>query len=534
MATNQQTQGDMGMSLVTLFTRFMRPEGLRAGTYATKFRTALKWYRMHLGREPSVGDLADLGQIRSFFRFCLARGQSVASVRMYRCRLIRLQRYAVEKGLLSECPELPSVVGRPKERATAHGLPNIGTLEHYYQFTFRPEVLAHRAKKTCEHYEAAVKWFGRFREGRTELDGIDQAAMIEFERFLERATLGATIVKRYAGSVRKVLVHAGVLSELDARRLADPGREAATELAGSLEHFLATDYVFSRELADGSVERMRFHIRAFGRFLGRFPMLADLERKAINGFFSNLETLGRSRATMKGARDHLLALWRAAWDAGLIEEQPRGVRKIRLDGAVECWTPAEVSALLRAADRLFVHQDGTDKRFQFSAVSNRLFWRSLILAGWDGGQRLGDTLGLRTDKLTVLADGAGEYALQQRKSKRWIRFALRAETVEAIRECCESGEGEAVGRVEPWRKICKSRTVQHGFRRIVENAMTVDGIRYGSFQWLRRSSVTARECIATGAGTLAAGHGSHGVTVRHYIDTKQLPAAPLPPAVIVR
>lgn len=531
MANNQQTQGDLSISLVTLFSRFMRPEELRAGSYATKFHTALKWFRLYLGREPTVGDLADMNQIRGFFRFCLNRGQSVASVRTYRARLVRMQRYAVEKGLLAECPELPSVVGRAKERATPRGLPNIGTLEHYFEFTFRPDVLAHRAAKTCAHYEAGVGWFVRFREGRTDLAGIDPAAVIEFERFLDNAGLSPVIVRRYAGSVRAVLVHAGVLSETAGRRLADRERDAARNVPGSLEHFLFEDYVLSRELADGSVQRHLYHARSFGRFLGRVPMLADLERTAINRYFTHLETLGRSRATVKSARNHLLALWRAGWDAGLIEEQPRGVRKVRLEGAVECWAPAEVAALLRAVDRLFGHQDGTDKAFRFSHVSKRLFFRSLILAGWDGGQRLGDTLAIRTDKLLILDGGAGEYSLQQRKSKRWVRFAFRAETVAAIRECCESGEGAAVGRIEPWRKVCNKRAVQHLFRRIVENAQAVDGIHYGSFQWLRRSSVTARECVEKGAGTLAAGHGQSYVTLRHYLDTRQLPAAPLPPAI---
>jgi hypothetical protein len=522
-------ESDRQLTLTTLFARFMRPELLGDGSYPTKFQTALKWLRMHLGREPVVADLADMEGLSGFFRFCFRRGQSVATVRTYRARLSRLRNYAVDKGLLDEAPELPSVVGRPATRSAPQGLPKVGTVEHYFAHTFRPDALAFRASKTCAHYEAAVSWFDRYREGRTALAEIDQTVVVGFRSFLEATGLSQPIVKRYAGAICKVLVHAGVISNQDANRAADTEADAARKIQGSLEWFLFEDYVLSRELQESSITRLVFHIRAFGRFLGRIPMLADFERQTINGYFAHLEAVGQSRATIKGARDHLLALWRAAWDAGHIEELPRGVRKIKLNGSVECWTPNEVAALLRAADRLFVNQDGTDKLFRRSGGSKRLFFRSLILAGWDAGQRLGDTLALTTERFVMLADGSAEYALQQRKSGRMVRFTFRPSTVEAIKACCESGNGAAAGRTGPWR-VATRHHVQGSFKRIVAEAQTVDGIRYGSFQWLRRSSVTAREAMQAGFGTLAAGHGSSEVTWRHYIDTKQLPAAPLPPA----
>ncbi len=524
-----QAQNDQRLTLTTLFNRFLQPEAISAETYARKFRQVIRWLRLYLEREPIVADLNDTEMLAKFFRYALDRGQSFRTVRSYRQRINRLQGYSVAKGLLREFRELPAIVGTAKPRTTAHGLPRLDTLEHYFEHTYKPSIFGKPSAQTRHHYEAALGWFSRYREGRTELAVLGQEELDGFQRYIEHAGLSSGVTERYVKFVRKVLVHAGRIYERPSRNGKREAVDAARNVSGSLEWFLFDDYVFSRKLVESSVTRMIEHIRAFGRFLGRAPMVADLERQNVNRYFSHLETIGRAKATIKSARCHLLALWRAAWDAGLLADLPRGIRRVRLACCVECWTPAEVAAILRAVDLVFVREDGSDKTFSMSGVSKRKFLRSLILAAWDGGQRLGDTLGLQTDQLDVLSDGSAEYVLQQRKSGRYVRFVLRPTTVEAIVDCVRSGKGSAVNRKEPWRWVCAKNGVQQMFRRVVLAVQAADGIRYGSFQWLRRASVTARECIESGAGTLAAGHSAPRVTLMHYIDTRQLPAAPLPP-----
>jgi hypothetical protein len=77
--------------------------------------------------------------------------------------------------------------------------------------------------------------------------------------------------------------------------------------------------------------------------------------------------------------------------------------------------------------------------------------------------------------------------------------------------------------IKSFGKLCKV------LREIVAEA----GVRKGTFKWFRRSSITARERIEPGLGTLAAGHATGDMARKHYIDRSQLDPVPLPPALNV-
>ena len=211
------TEADQAVSLSVLFERFFAPEhdSVAGSRYAQKFRTALKWFRLFLEREPTIGDI-DVGTLDGFFRFCLKEGQSIATVRTYRARLSLLQRYAAEHGMVSDLIQLPSVTGQKKTRQAKRGLPRIGTVRHFYEFTFLPSLLDRgTSPAVLQSYRAALTWLHRWRDGAVAMNSLDAADVATFADWLGRS-VNPTTTARYSGHLRAILQAAGRIVRLAA------------------------------------------------------------------------------------------------------------------------------------------------------------------------------------------------------------------------------------------------------------------------------------------------------------------------------
>ena len=331
-AGTSRTSADLTMPLGTLFERFLRPDKLKEGSYATKYRTSLKWFRLFLEREPTLGDMASETLCR-FFRYCLQNGRSVTTVRTFRSRLSSMQTYAVEKGLLSEACELPSVVGSPKPKIKTNGLPKIGSLEHYFAYTFTRSDLWQRSESSKKSYRTAIRLFGQFTRGETDINKLGTDNVAGFDRWLRIGGSSDSTARRYASHLRTILEHAGRI-ERRARGTVyngDYASKAQQYPEGTLMHFLYDDYVYVRDISDEGLKYYRYTIRDFSKFLGHEATFEDLRKKDVNRYLVDCQKERHlAPSSVKGRRTNLLVIWRAGWDAELIDQQPRGIRKIKV------------------------------------------------------------------------------------------------------------------------------------------------------------------------------------------------------------
>jgi integrase len=522
------TEADRSTPLSVLFERFYAEEKECDGSYQSKFRNCLKWFRLHLAREPLLSDLTP-EVVLQFFKFCLRRGQSVATVKTYRTRLSALQRFATQKGMTGGIVELPSVVGTPAVREKKRGLPKINTVRHFVEFTLLPQLREKgHQPETLKGYIAVVRWLERFAgtdEAAADINTMDAATVARFQDFVMRG-LSPTTASRYAGMLRVILQAAGRI-EAEKPKAGEKSYEelAAEQPEGSLLRFLYDNYLLERDITRGAADQLAYAINAFSSQLEHAATFDDLNSQAINRFIISQQNEYKP-ATIRGRRSSIMAIWNAAWDGGFVDVRPRGVRRIKVKYNTDAWTPGEVSAVVRAVDQLHAKASKT-----YKGVPKRLYWRSLILAGWDSALRLGDLMRLTTEDYRIQPDGSAIGVVQQNKTGNPIKFSLRRETVEAIEECVASGKLEFRGRKLIWGAVVRRKEVFVAFQTIVAVAVAMDDIKPGTFKYLRRASVTARDAMSMGLGTMAAGHTDSAVTKRHYRDGWQMPAPPPPPSV---
>lgn len=277
--------------------------------------------------------------------------------------------------------------------------------------------------------------------------------------------------------------------------------------------YLKSIYRLEHELKPSSEKVLCESIQAFSTWLGRCAMLTDLNEQTVNQHLLWMSENGRRPATIHSRRRLLLTFWRAAWEAELIRDLPRRVRKIKLPPSIpDAWTPDEVRQLVATCRNL--------KGFMSNGISKARFWTSLALAAWDTGLRLGDLL---TFEARQLAAGGRQTVIQNKTG--YEQFVqLRPSTLEAIASALEDQSSRRL----IWAWPSRREEFYLAFKRIVNTA----GIRPGTFRWLRRGSITAVDVIKRGAGTDHAGHRDRATTVRHYIDQRQYEDdRPMPPEV---
>lgn len=148
-------------------------------------------------------------------------------------------------------------------------------------------------------------------------------------------------------------------------------------------------YAPLRGLDDRTVRIYEFTLKAFAKHLGKAfpesPTVDDLEELKVARFLS---TRLRERAIGTAAKDRatLHALWEFSARRGLTNGRWPAMRTIRVPERVPvCWTTDEMRRLLEAAGE----EHGT-----ISGVPAGLWWRAIVLTGYDVGERIGGLLGI--------------------------------------------------------------------------------------------------------------------------------------------
>jgi site-specific recombinase XerD len=146
----------------------------------------------------------------------------------------------------------------------------------------------------------------------------------------------------------------------------------------TLNSLLADIYAPLRGISPRTVKIYRFTLKAWEQFLGRPPEVSDLEELAVAQFLSH-RLRERSVATAAKDRTQIRALWEFAARRKLCGEWPQ-IRRIRVPERVpQAWLTDELQRLLDAAGR----REGV-----IAGVPARLWWRSIVLTGYEVGERI--------------------------------------------------------------------------------------------------------------------------------------------------
>jgi integrase len=158
----------------------------------------------------------------------------------------------------------------------------------------------------------------------------------------------------------------------------------------TLEELLDGYYIPLQGVSARTEKLYRYTIRAFGEHLGRPATVADLEELTVARFLS---ARLREKAVATAAKDatQCRALWGFAARRGLTDKWPQ-IRRIRVPERVpQAWLTNELQRLLDAAGQ----REGV-----IAGVPARLWWRSLILTGYEVGERVAAMLAVEWRDVT--------------------------------------------------------------------------------------------------------------------------------------
>lgn len=278
-----------------------------------------------------------------------------------------------------------------------------------------------------------------------------------------------------------------------ARTIATPSSVTVLDFVGV--------YRRERDLKTDTVKQLECVARAFEKFAGRVP-LAEVTDDLANRWLIDMQATKLAPVTIHSRRRLFLTLWRAAYDAGLVERLPQRVRRIRVPEIVpRAFLEAEMRALLLAADAL--KGDVPDLK-----IPRRLWWRSFLLAAFDSALRLSDLLSIERDWIWP----GGRLSIIQAKTGRAHTVLLSPETLAAIEESIAANPRRRL----IWPLWCSRDCWHRHFRRLVKAA----GLPAGSSKWIRRASASYVEAQHPGCGSAHLGHRSADIARKHYFDPR--------------
>ena len=208
-----------------------------------------------------------------------------------------------------------------------------------------------------------------------------------------------------------------------------------------------------------------------------------------------------SASTVKNNRTVLVSLWRWAYEAGLVDNAPRGVVRIKASRApTRAWTQDEIRLAIARCSEYGVH------RLRSGAAVGK-WLKAWLLLGYEAGSRFGDLWRLTGENL----DG-DVIRWTQSKTGDGIHKVLSKPCVAA---CMEMLAQSPDGRILGW--ACKKRQAM----RLMRSHLDLCGL-VGTSKFLRRSGATHIEIISPGMATRHLGHRTATLAAMAYIDWGQV------------
>lgn len=248
------------------------------------------------------------------------------------------------------------------------------------------------------------------------------------------------------------------------------------------------------------------NLDAFGRFLGRVPVLSDLNDDTVGQFFASIVERGMSPATANKARNHILALWRLAARKRLVEEFPDVAKITEPKRTPMAWTPEDLAKLWTALQAT----EGT-----ISGMPANSWWMALHHLLWWSAERIGAVLQLRWTDFDF-ESGWLNIPAQFRK------FGLSDKAThfpDAAIEALANIRAPERDVILPWPK--DRSLIWQDYKKILKRAgLPFD--RKSMFHRMRKSAASHFEA-AGGNATALLGHSSRSVTMA-YLDPRIVPS----------
>jgi integrase len=242
-------------------------------------------------------------------------------------------------------------------------------------------------------------------------------------------------------------------------------------------------------------------IRSFGKTLGRPPTVDDLTDEAIEDHMWRVVESGRSPASANKDRSQLICLWRWAAERGWIDRFPDVPAMQEPEQVPLGWLPAEIDALLEAADA---------EPNPVGDVPGGIWFGALLRILLDTGERIG---AVRQLSRTALQRNYLLVPAASRKGRTRDRlFPLQTGTVAAVESLLQSHD-DALMFPDPY----SSTYIYRRFDRVLDRAgLPTD--RRSKFHRLRRT-VASAVARAGGDATAALDHASPKTT-KKYLDPR--------------
>ncbi|MCY2987132.1 MAG: tyrosine-type recombinase/integrase [Planctomycetota bacterium] len=290
-----------------------------------------------------------------------------------------------------------------------------------------------------------------------------------------------------------------------------PPDEPAPE-EGTVWHFYRTVYAPQRLIEVTETQRAAYEriFRFMREHFGRDLLLTELSDSLAADFLGSQSRKNKSPGTVNHHRSLLLAVWRFAFDSGLVSALPR-IKKLKQHwDEPDSWSEQEAARIVEAAGKL--------ELMPIYGIPANKWWRAFLLVAYWTALRRGSLLELRRADVD-LQSGWLYVRPVGIKTRRGKRFRLGADAVAAIREIWLP-ERELLF---PWRKD-RGGTGAH-FNRILELAGVPRSHRTSMNQthkWRRTVATLAAIRGGLSAAVALLGHSGPEMT-RRYIDPTKLP-----------
>jgi len=380
------------------------------------------------------------------------------------------------------------------------------TLSQYYESVYRPWKHDKAKPATISQHRWIITSLSNFAEHDVTIEEITPQFLRAWSIWAQANGFTIPSCELYCTLTRSIV------RDADPSSWPLPGnREALWKDAseGTLLAFVRNVYALERVIEHTTVLQYEYCIYAFGEFLLRAPVADDLTSENLNRFLISYAK-DHKPETVRGKRRGLLTIWRAMYEAELIDNFPRRVRKLKPQHRViVAWTPADVELLFKTAGEL----KGICLRF---LLPKRIYWQLLIILAYETGMRLGDCRGLELRQIPT----DGIFTKIQHKTGHVITCELSPLAMSLVQQAVALGVPSLVG-------IIDKRQVLREFQRLRDRASL-----QGTFRFIRRAGATAVEKLQPGAATKFLGHKTPGLAMQHYVDQSQLmQQRPKPPAI---
>lgn len=259
--------------------------------------------------------------------------------------------------------------------------------------------------------------------------------------------------------------------------------------------------------SDSTRSYYRRAIKSFGVFLGRQPLLADLNDDTVTMWLKWLLESGDNRVNTKRERvGRILTLWSWCAKRRLVEQFPTVCRPREQESVPHAWTVEQLAKLFKAASEEPGHIASIPSGDWWSAWLAFVFWTA---------ERYGAAMAVRWEWIDLDRGVASIPAEVRKGGTKNGTYHLAAEVVGLLRKIRTSDTGVAF----PW-PYCESMYYIR-FGNILKRAGLPTG-RKCKTHCLRATHATIRTVLG-GDAAKALMHSDPETTRKHYIDPTHLP-----------